>query len=204
MAEHPWRRQYTADGKDFTKLEINMPREMRTWLEGICGILKLPPWRLICIALDNERDLAQPFEYPVESPATVFVPHAYSEEAHKLFEFLKKFRTGLGRDVMLLFRHQMGVANKTTLLLALRELLEMKMVIESEDFPKRNFMEYPPGYKKIRCANQQMASNRRIESEKSKLDKLEAKLKRQRKKVELMAGNRELMNKEEKDAEKKS
>ena len=198
MSEHPWRKAYPADGRDFTKIEINMPREMRTWLEEMCGLLKLPPWRLICIALDNERDEAQPFLYPTDAPTTVFVPQAYNAAAHKIYEFLKKFRTGLGRDSLLLFRRQIGVANKTQLLLGLRELIEMRMALESKEFHKRNFMEYPPDYTVIRAANTPMASNRRIESEKKRLDQLETKLKRQRKKLELMEGNRDEMTTAEK------
>lgn len=198
MSEHPWRKSYPADGRDFTKLEINMPRELRTWLEEQCGLLKLPPWRLICIALDNERDQGIPFDFPVTCPDTVYVEHAYNAEAHKIYEFLKKFKNGLGRDSLLLFRRQIGVPNKSQLLLGLRELLEMRMAHESQDFYKRNFMEYPPGYTVVRAANTPMASNKRIESEKKKALKLEAALKRQRKKLELMEGNRDEMTVAEK------
>lgn len=185
---HPWKRNYPAEGGDLTNITINIPREMRNWLEQKCAEMKVHPWKLICIALDNEREQPKPFDYPLDPPSTVYVEHAYRDEAVRIYQFLQKWKYGLGIEVLLFFRAQIGIPNRDHFLLALREAMVTKLVIASEDFKKRPGIEYPPGYKMIRAVNFRTATATRIENQREKMLKLEAKLKRQRQKLEIMEG----------------
>lgn len=188
MKTHPWKARYTAEGDDFTKIEINMPREMRTYIDEMSGLTKLPPWRLICFAIDNERDQKVPFNYPIEEPTNIYVEHAYHEEATKIYNFLRKFRNGLGRDVLMLFRRHIGIPNKLTLMLALRELFQKEVVIETTDRPRRGF-DLPPNYKFLKAKDFGTASPREVDSQRKATERLKKKLERQELKLKRMEGD---------------
>lgn len=184
---HPWRQRYTADGDDFTKIEINIPREMRTYIDEMSGKLKLPPWRLICYAIDNERDLQVPFNFLIEEPTNKYVEHAYHEEATKIYNFLRKFRNGLGRDVLMLFRRHIGIENKITMMLALRECLQKEVIFETTERPKRGF-ELPENYKFLKAKDYGTADPKAVERQRKENEKLEKRLERNKRKLKIMEG----------------
>lgn len=188
MKPHPWKSRYTADGDDFTKIEINMPREMRTYIDEMTTKTKLPPWRLICYAIDNERDQQVPFNYLIEEPENTFVEHAYHEEATKIYNFLRKFRSGLGRDVLMLFRRHIGIDNKLTLMLGLREAIERELVFETTERPKRGF-DLPENYIFLKARDFGTADPRAVERQRRETEKLEKKLERNRRKLKQMEGD---------------
>lgn len=186
--KHPWRQRYTADGDDFTKIEINIPRETRTYVDEMSAKLKLPPWRLICYAIDNERDQQVPFNYLIEEPTNKYVEHAYHEEATKIYNFLRKFKNGLGRDVLMLFRRHIGIENRLTLMLGLREALEKEVVFETTDRPRRGF-DLPPNYKFLKAKDFGTADPRAVERQRKETEKLEKRLERNRRKLKQMEGD---------------
>jgi len=136
--------------KDFISFSITIPREQWAVLKQFSEVTMLPISRMVSFAIDNELDQRVPFHYPIEEPQTTFVPYAYSQEAMQVLQFLKRFNSGLSKDMLLLFRRSMGIPNKTVLLLALRELFQTGLVYESSKKPTSNKFEYHPSYKWIR------------------------------------------------------
>jgi hypothetical protein len=132
----------------FEQVTIYMPKNLAYIIKSKSAELQLPASRLMCIALDNELDTPNPFYYPSEFPDKPFVQYAYAEEAGRIVDYLKKFPSGTGRDTLLLARRDMGIANRSTLLLALRELMETGIVEEFK--PRVTKFQHGPDYRYLR------------------------------------------------------
>lgn len=118
-------------------------------LEEISQRRKLPISRLIAIAVDNELDSPNPFFYPFEMPQNAFIENAYIEEAQKIVRLLEHFEQGIGPEALLLLRRETGIPSKEAFMLAFRELLEAKIIVECP-VPQKAKFDYPPGYKYIK------------------------------------------------------
>lgn len=129
----------------FSLLKAFVPKSMEKILREKSKALGLPMSRLIAIALDNELDSPDPFNYPTQMPSSEFVEHAYTEEAQKLIRFLGKFKYGTGRDSIMLCRRDFGVVNRETVMLAYREAMEAGFIEEVR--PKAKFRDYHHTYK---------------------------------------------------------
>lgn len=109
----------------------------------------IPVSRLIAFAVDNELDAPNPFCYLTELPDNIYIEGAYMDQAQKILRFLQKFPIGVGRDMLMLCRRDMGVGNKQNFLLGLRELYETNMIVDSKPPKSAKFKSYAPDYKYI-------------------------------------------------------
>lgn len=166
---------------EFSKISLTLPADLNEILRKLAADRRLPISRLIWYALDNELESPNPFNYECPEPETVFVQYAYSEEAKKIYDFLRKFPEGLNTDMIMLMRRQIGLPNKITLMLALRELLNTTLVVESKVPPKgRFFAGLNPDLTWIRLSKEtqeHLARQRKVlDAKKSKLEKKESRL----------------------------
>lgn len=113
----------------------------------------LPVSKVIAFAIDNELDAAHPFNYPCTLPTTIYIENAYADEAQKLFTYLRKFPTGIGRETLVLNRRDYGVPSRETVMLAYRELLERDLIEEVPPPGKSKFKGYPASYRYTRIKN---------------------------------------------------
>ncbi len=137
----------------FTPLELHL-LSTGTYriLKGISDKIRMPISQMIAIAIDNELDAPKPFNYPIAMPESEFVEGSYFDEAKKILDFLKKRRTGMDVETLILCRRDIGVEDRETLLLGLRELLNTSLV--EEFFPRRLNSVYREGYTRIRVITQ--------------------------------------------------
>lgn len=133
----------------FALLKVYVPRALANAVKTKSEASGLPVSRLFCIAVDNELDAPVPFNFPCVIPSNSYIEMAYADEAQKIAKYLTKFLNGTSRDQLMLCRRDIGVINKTTFMLAYRELLEVG-VIEETSVPKNVKFKYPAGHKYVR------------------------------------------------------
>ncbi len=143
---------YKNPDDTFALLKIYCPRAIANAVKEKAEAAGLPVSRLFCIAVDNELDAPVPFNFPCLLPSNTFIEMAYAEEAQLIAKYLVRFLNGTSRDQLMLCRRDIGVLNKTTFMLAYRELLEAK-VIEEVPPPKKARFKYPAGYKYTRLVH---------------------------------------------------
>lgn len=100
----------------------------------------VPVSRLVAIALEHELEREKPFEYDVTLPADEYVEFAYADDAGKILNYLRGDSQGFGLDMLCLLRHDIGIPDKTTFLLAFRELLSKDLLEVYK--PKKKPMSY--------------------------------------------------------------
>lgn len=141
---------YYLKSEPFSTLELHIPRSIYKILKDYSEQRRLPATRLVAYAIDNELDCNPSFNYPTIAPAMPYVPNAYAEEAGLILDFLKKhFKNGMGLDLLTLLRRDIGVPNKNTFLLGIRELQEAKLIEEVE--PRWSRFDYGPNYKYLQA-----------------------------------------------------
>lgn len=89
---------------------------------------KLPMSRLLSIALDKEIEKDVPFQFDMSLPRDEYVEYAYADEAGKILNFMRSQSTGMGLDLLLLLRYDIGIPDKGVFLAAFRECFEKKML----------------------------------------------------------------------------
>lgn len=109
--------------------------------------------RLIAIAIDNELDTKVPFTYETDFIPELYQEYMYVQEASTLLDFICKFPSGLGRDLILLCRRDLAM-DKDTILRALRELMEKGMV--EEIIPTNTRVMHRGDYRVIRAMDIQL------------------------------------------------
>lgn len=178
----PWfKKKKTVDtDKDFVSVHVSMPKEQYETLKKASEERMLPLSRLVCYAIDNEIECQVPFNYPCEMPSTVFIEDAYVDEAGRILAFLKRFGSGLSKDMIMLFRRTIGIQNKTVLMLALRELLESNMAVETANRPYGQQFEFHPTHTWIRLSDE---SREHLEREKLILKRQQEKLAKREKEL---------------------
>ena len=77
--------------------------------------------QLIAIAIDNELEREDPFDYDLELPKQPKGDFPYVEQANKILQYMRE-RSGMSKEMMCLLRHDMGVPSKPIFLLAFEEL----------------------------------------------------------------------------------
>lgn len=151
------RTNYPKPEKQRQRIKSDVYREFTVRIPiGLFAVLKakseesnLPIGWLICYALDNELDSPVPFNYPCLFPSNEYIPQAYLHEAQKIVDLLLKSPKGMGRESLMLCRRNIGVVDRNTFMLALRELFENDIVIEVNP-PADTKFEFSQGYKFIR------------------------------------------------------
>jgi hypothetical protein len=143
------RKSQKADKDALTvALTINICKSTRALLDTKCRETGFHLKKLIAIAIDNELDAANPFNYPAELPETEYKEDDYIEEAVKIFDLIKKHGS-IDKEYLLLSRRDVGIENKSAFLHGLRELFERQQV-EIDDTKQPAFKNYPEGYVRIR------------------------------------------------------
>jgi len=125
------------------------PKSLDTKLKEISKRTGIPVSHLVMIAVDNELDAPAPFAYPCELPSSVYIEGAYMDEAQRIATFLTKFKKGIDRKTMMYFRRDVGIDNRETLMLAIRELMEVGVLIEVPP-PVGHRFRYSEGHKFLR------------------------------------------------------
>ena len=128
----------------FESMNFFVPKETRLILEEYRERYKIPISRLVAIAVDNELDARQPFNYPCEIPEA-YTEYLYATEAQKVLEFLSRLPNGCNLQTIMLARRDIGVPGRKDIMAAIKELFEKNMVTE---FHPRNPVY--PGEKRIR------------------------------------------------------
>jgi hypothetical protein len=114
----------------FTAVRAYLPNKTEKMLRHHAQHLGIPMSRLVAIALDNELDTKNPFNYPCNNPKTVYKEYNYAGEAGRILDFLRHFPKGTTRVTLMLCRRDMDIPDRTLFLEALRELLHTDMVEE--------------------------------------------------------------------------
>ncbi len=140
----------------------------------------LPVSKVIAIAIDNEMDSPNPFNYLCQMPSSTYIDGAYMDEAMKIYKYLKKFPYGVARDTLVMHRRDMGILNKDAFMFGYRELLEKDQAEEIPVPPSSKF-KYPPGYRYTKLKNVspndlKLSKKERLLQEKAALDAQLAKL----------------------------
>lgn len=171
---------------DFFKISLSLPMSQYEELQRLSKERRLPMSRLVWYAIDNEMECAEPFNYLCEKPESTFVKHAYTAEAQKMSQFLFRYgEGGIDLPTMMILRRQMGIPSKTIFMLALRELLETKLAVESRVSPKgRFYRELSKDLVWVRLAGDMLEVMRReekhLEKQKAKVAEKEADLQKKR------------------------
>src|SRR5690606_20669044 len=106
----------------------------------------LPVPRLLEIAIDNELECTPPFNYQIPWPTEPYKEFEHAVNAKKITDFLVRFRDGLGLEMLLLLRRDIGIPDKKDFMLAFRECVEQKRVKEIR--PANTMFKYGPEYRK--------------------------------------------------------
>lgn len=142
------KKERKKEDEAFAEVKIFLPKSLHFMLKAKSDKDRIPVSKLITIAVDNEMDVDTPFYYPAIVPTTPYVESAYVDEAGKLYSFLEKVEYGIGLEHLLLCRRDIGIEDKSTLLLAYRELLKNDLV--EEFYPDRSAFTHPINYRYIR------------------------------------------------------
>jgi hypothetical protein len=136
--------------RPFTKLEASfIPFSMFEKLKKLSYEKRVPISMLIAIAIDNEFDSPNPFNYPVDEPTSEFIPEAFFKEANKIYDFLVEFPQGFDKASLMLLREDIGITGKDEFRFGLRELLLSETLVEFFRPMRLNFP-YEFGYQRIR------------------------------------------------------
>lgn len=160
--------------EDFVQRSISITKEFDDLLNKLSKEKGLPYSVLIWIALDNEVDSVEPFSYDCPQPKTTFVEHSYTNETRKIFAFLKRHPLGITIQVLTLMRRMIGIPDRLTLSLALRELLHTKLAYLSNNKPRGQvYRPYSDDHIWIRLSKESLEH---IERERKLLEKKKAQL----------------------------
>ena len=110
-----------------SKIIGHVSRHTREILDEIQQKKKLPMIRLIAMAIEHELERENPFEYDVTVPSDKYVEHAYASDAGKILTYLKR-SSGMSLENLCIMRHDIGIPDKKTLLLAFRECLLSRQI----------------------------------------------------------------------------
>jgi hypothetical protein len=98
-------------------------------LQEISKKKNIPLARLIAIAIDNEFQKENPFEFDTTLPeAGTYEEYAFANEAGMIIRFLQKMKHGAELPILLLLRNEIGVPDKTIFLAAFKEALDLDFI----------------------------------------------------------------------------
>lgn len=126
--------------------EFTLPRATLDSLKAISAINQLPIGLLICRAIENELNSANPFAAQLDLP-DVGPDDTSTSESQRLFSFIRA-NGGMNLDYLVMMRSQMSIETKEQLLAAYALLL-VHGVIE-EYYPEKAIFAYHPSYRVVR------------------------------------------------------
>ena len=115
-----WQRRKLSD--EFEVVKVYLPRTMLEKLKEIKQQTGVNISRLCAIAVDNEIERDNPFNFDDELPESV-PEHVYAAEAGRILEYLSHVPGGLSVQAMVLLRRDMGMENKHDVLCGIAELI---------------------------------------------------------------------------------
>ncbi len=115
--------------KQFSNMKTIVSNTRKNQIEEIAKSLGLPVSRLIAIAIEHEFEREKPFEYDMRLPKEEMIEMSYPDEGYRIIEYMKKF-SGISQDLMVILRHDMGISDRATFLLALRDCIDKKFLVE--------------------------------------------------------------------------
>ncbi len=144
--------------------------------------------KLLAIAIDNEMDTPSPFTFPHDMPSTPFIKGAYQEEAMLMSQYLDKFDDGADIETLMLHRHAIGIADKNTFMLAVREMLEGAPLVFELRPHVSNKTKNQTGRAPYLCYRREYRTSPHQNQAGKYANKLEAKIKRDQEKLNRMRG----------------
>ncbi len=139
--------------KSFHCLKVYIPFALERELRKISKERKIPMSRLAAIALDNELDCGNAFNYSCELPKSSFVEYAFLDEAARMLRYIENnFPQGASRDILMFCRREMRIPDKETFMHAYRELLEYGRIEEIR--PEKSKFEFAEDYKITRVVKE--------------------------------------------------
>lgn len=126
MSKYNLHRKFGTKPKDndlFVNCSIYLSRRTHNIIKQASAETGHPFARLIAMAVDNELDTANPFNYPCDLPEK-YTEFEYAAEAAKVSDFLAKCPKGAALEVLLLARRDIGLLKRSDVLGGVRELLE--------------------------------------------------------------------------------
>lgn len=108
---------------DLYGLKTNISQHYRKALMVILEERKITLSRLVAIAIEHEFERPNAFEYDCSLPDDNYVEYAYVDEAGKILKYMSN-SPSMSLDLMCLVRHDMGIPDRDTFLLAFRECVE--------------------------------------------------------------------------------
>ena len=136
----------------FQSVTVYLSKSVYNILKAESDRTSLPLSRLVAYAVDNELDANEPFRYDTALLDKPYAPDSYQNEAGKIYKFLEKIEksaVGIGRDLLMLARRDIGIMSKDEFLLGLRELYECE-VIEEVKPSNKTFKKYDESYRLIK------------------------------------------------------
>jgi hypothetical protein len=146
-----YRKSEPRENDAMAHASVNLAVNTLIKIKQVSQITHVPLARLLAIAIDNELDAAIPFQYPIPFPTDEYEDRKYTQEAGKIYNYLKaNFKNGIGYDMLLLVRHDIGIPERADVMQGVRELLKREMIEESTSYNPWN----PKDYKVIRIAKE--------------------------------------------------
>lgn len=153
------------------KMSCWIPRYHFDKIREISNRRNITMSKLIAFAIDRELEIDRPFDFDDSIPDEDILEYAYADEAQRIIEFLSTWRVGTGKDILLLCRHEMGIEDKETFMLAFKECLD-KGMIEAFKPPIRDDRRPPPDdYYYYRVREENPTVKRKVDKRAKEIEK---------------------------------
>lgn len=169
-------------GKILERIQVFVSPYVKAKLIFFAFEKKIPIYRLIEIALDNELSKERPFDMDFSLPTDETEEYAYAEQAGKILKAMETIG-GAGLDQLVLLRHDIGIPDKLEFMYGFRECLE-KGFIETYTPPANSWRkaEYPDNYKYYRLVQHNPKTTKKVRKKASRYEQFQ-KLKKEFKDV---------------------
>lgn len=100
-----------------------------TIINGLAAKYEMPKSRVISWIIDNAVEARIPFQYDLTLPSEgEYIPNAYADECGKFMDYMKKLEVGMGLDMLMLLRHDIGIPDREILLHVFKECLDLGLI----------------------------------------------------------------------------
>lgn len=122
-------KQHRKPNAAFEEVKVFLPKSVMEKIRKKAEETNIKMSRLIALAIDNELDAIIPFTYHCPMPTAPYIECAFQMEAGRVLKYLKdNFDNGTGVESLVICRRDMGIESRETVMFAIRELLEVKMI----------------------------------------------------------------------------
>lgn len=115
---------------------------------------KMPVSRVVAMIIDNAFEHGNPLDYDMSLPVEgTYEENAFAEEGTLFLTFMKTMSNGLGLDMLLTLRHDIGIPSKEIFLAVFAECLRGGLIEECKPpKPRGTAPAHPEGYLYYRMA----------------------------------------------------